>query len=97
MIMKQPINETNIAYWERNQLVLYLTKLFPAWIERHPYEDKNWENEYRRIIFIDFPEGLYSWHIHDSEIHYFCHLEFRRGNSWDGSSTEEKYKSLRGW
>ena len=85
----------DLAYWERNQLVAYLSKLFKAWIEKHPDKDKLWDPNWRNIIFIDFPEGLFSWHIHDSEVHYFSHLEFKHGNSWDGSSSEKKYKMLR--
>lgn len=89
------IAQKNQAYWERNQLVSYLSKIFPAWIEIHPSEDLEWENDWRNIVFINFPEGLFSWHIHDSEKKYFDHLEFKEGNSWDGSTKEEKYDRLR--
>jgi len=85
----------DLAYWERNQLLLYLTNLFPAWIERHPSSDIEWENDWRNIIFIKFPEGFFSWHIHDFEYDYFKHLDFKEGNSWDGKSTDEKYLLLR--
>lgn len=84
----------DLAYWERNQLVCYLSKIFPSWIERHPSEDTEWEDDWRNIIFIQFPEGLFSWHIHDFETDYFKHLSFREDNSWDGSTTEEKYERL---
>lgn len=83
------------AYWERNQLVRYISTLFPSWIETHPKEDFTWDKKWGNIIFIQFPQGLYSWHIHTEELQYFEHLSFREGNSWDGSSTEDKYKSLR--
>lgn len=85
----------DLAYWERNQLVLYLTKLFPSWLERHPNEDVNWEHDWRNIVFIQFPEGLFSWHIHDFEFDYFNHLSFKEGNSWDGCTSEQKYNRLR--
>lgn len=84
----------NQAYWERNQLVSYLSKMFPSWLERHPEEDTTWKDDWRNIVFIELDEGLYSWHIHDSEIKYFGHLTTRKGNSWDGSTTEEKYSKL---
>lgn len=87
--------EKDQAYWERNQLVCYLSKILPAWKERHPDSDKDWEDDWKNIIFIHFPEGIYSWHIHDCEMPYFSHLKFREGNSWDGSTTEQKYASLR--
>jgi len=85
----------DLAYWERNQLILYLSKIFPSWLERHPSEDTNWEDDWRNIVFIQFPEGTYSWHIHDFEFEYFKHLLFKKGNSWDGSSSEKKYEMLR--
>lgn len=85
----------DLAYWERNQLVLYLTRIYPSWIEKHPSNDTKWENDWRNIIFINFPEGLFSWHIHDNEMKYFDHLTFREGDSWDGKTTKEKYEALR--
>lgn len=88
-------SEKDQAYWERNQLVAYLSRKFEAWIEKHPETDELWEKDWRNIIFISFPEGLFSWHIHDSELQYFDHLNFREGNSWDGSTTEQKYEKLR--
>jgi len=82
------------AYKERNQLVCVLSKLFPSWLERHPDEDESWEDDWRTIVFIDTPAGQASWHIHDVEVANFNHLEMREGNSWDGHTTEEKYKRL---
>lgn len=85
----------DLAYWERNQLVLYLSKIFPSWLEKHPEKDDNWEKDWRNIVFINFPEGKFSWHIHDTEICYFSHLKYKSGDSWDGSTSEEKYFILR--
>lgn len=85
------------AYWERNQLVLYLSRMFPSWLELHPVSDTDWEDDWRNIVCIEFPEGRYTWHIHDSEYHkYFRHLTYENGSCWDGSTTEEKYAVLRG-
>ncbi len=84
----------DFAYWERNQLICYLSKIFPSWREIHPKEDVSWEEEWRNIIFIKFPEGIFSWHIHNKELEFFRHLNFIEGNSWDGSTTEEKYNKL---
>lgn len=86
----------DLAYWERNQLVRYLSKLFPSWLERHPSDDVEWEDDWRNIVFIQFPETLACWHIHDFEFDYFNHLEFHEGNSWDGSSLQMKYEKLSG-
>lgn len=99
------------AYWERNQLVAALSKIFPAWLERHPDADKDWDDDWRTIVFIEIPtveleakfiQGGFmikhkrqlSWHIHDSEKDWFNHLDWKEGNSWDGHSTEEKYRRL---
>lgn len=84
----------DLAYWERNQLVAHLSKIYPSWLERHPAEDVAWEAEWRNIVMIETPGGQCSWHIHDSETCYFQHLTLSEGNSWDGHSTEEKYKRL---
>ena len=87
------------VYWERDQLVAALSKIYPAWLARHPEEDKEWEDDWRWIVFIQLPEveGEYqrqvSWHIHDSELHYFAHLR-KQQNTWDGHTTEEKYRRL---
>lgn len=86
--------EKDGAYSERNKLVAALSKLFPASLERHPDEDKAWEDDWRWIVFVDLPTGQVSWHIHDSELSNFDHLERHRGRSWDGHSTEEKYERL---
>jgi hypothetical protein len=95
------------AYWERNQLVAALSKVFPSWMELHPLEDKEWDKDWRHIIYIEVPNRggnvqghqLYldkqlSWHIHDDDVPFFKHLELKKGNSWDGHTTEEKYQRL---
>lgn len=100
------------AYLERNELVCALSKIFPAWLERHP-EHEEWEDDWRWIVFIDIPakffpdpnisavhdavwRGQLTWHIHDSELNKFNHLDRKLGlNSWDGHDSVEKYRRLR--
>lgn len=97
------------AYWERNQLVCALSKIYPSWMELHPLTDKKWDKDWRHVVFIsipsrsDHPTDYYdrydidqqiSWHIHDSEVDMFDHLELKKGNSWDGHTTEQKYWRL---
>lgn len=82
----------NGAYSERNQLVAALSKLFPASLERHAGED--WEDDWRWVVFIELPAGQASWHIHDSELVLFGHLQRGLGRKWDGHSTPEKYLRL---
>ncbi len=109
--------QLNNAYWERNQLIVALSKLFPSHLAKHPESDKEWEDDWRTIVVILLPPhtflplkegecysaenympGIYSnqltWHIHDSEIGYFDHLDYA-DYEYDGHSTEEKYRRLR--
>jgi len=96
------------AYWERNQLVAALSKIYPSWLGRHVGEV--WEDDWRNIVFIEIPtEELFakyvqggfmrkmkrqlSWHIHDSDLKYFSHLKYGE-EKWDGHTTEEKYERL---
>lgn len=82
------------VYAERNALVCALSKLFPSTLERHSDEDLDWENDWRWIVFIELPTGQATWHIHDSELHLFSHLERETGKVWDGHMTDEKYRRL---
>ncbi len=87
------------AYSERDKLVCALSKLLPSWLERHPDEDTEWEDDWRWIVFVDgsgghFKSRYMSWHIHESELEWFDHLRRCLGNSWDGHTTEEKYERL---
>ena len=80
------------AYRERDALVALLSKLFPATLGHHG-DDPDWDDDWRNIVYIDFPTGQGSWHIHDRELPMFAHLS--RGTAeWDGHTTEEKYARL---
>ena len=83
----------NGAYKERDMLVCALSKLFPAYLARHSEDDKDWEDDWRWIVYIDLPTGQVSWHIHDSERELFNHLELKE-NKWDGHNTQRKYERL---
>jgi hypothetical protein len=95
------------AYYERDQLVAALSKIYPAWLGYHKGE---WEDDWRNIVYIKIPirhqvsiGGLgmkeiskkvqVSWHIHDRELKYFSHLK-NGTEKWDGHDTEEKYRRL---
>lgn len=87
--------EKNGAYSERDKLISLVSKCFPAWLERHPDSDATWEDDWRWIVFVKLPTGQASWHIHDSELPWFSHLErYPSRNSWDGHTTEEKYNRV---
>lgn len=46
------------AYWERNQLVASLSKVFPAHLAKHPEEDTEWDEDWRTIVVIKLPLAL---------------------------------------
>lgn len=92
--------EKDKAYWERNQLVAALSKVYPAYLTKHEQNDKSWDEDWRTIVTIKLPTGVTgwrqaAWHIHDSEIPNFDHLEYSFSIGWDGHTSEEKYKRLR--
>lgn len=81
------------AYWERNQLVLFLTKLYPSCVG---IDDDAESPEWAYVVYVNSPEGQLSWHVHEDEIkQYFPHLTIHPGVLWDGHTTEEKYERLR--
>lgn len=88
------IKQKDQAYWERNQLVILLSKIFPSHLCKHDEKDLNWEKDWRWIVCVHTPHGQCAWHIHDSERHYFVHLPIKT-NHWDGHTTEQKYDRLR--
>jgi hypothetical protein len=86
------------AYWERDQLLAALSKVFPAWLARHP-DSEEWEDDWRNIVVIagitqDFKVVQMTWHIHDSELSNFLHLKWDVDFKWDGHTTDEKYERL---
>ena len=85
-------NERDAVYHERAQLVSFLSHLYPSYLTRHP-EHEEWELDWRQIVVVDSPAGQLSWHIHDSELPLFDHLEVRT-NTWDGHTTTQKYERL---
>lgn len=90
----EPLEEAkNAAYSERNQLVALLASLYPSWLMRHP-DSEEWEEDWRWMIGVQLPTGQATWHIHDSELSWFDHVD-RRFVEWDGHSTEEKYERIR--
>lgn len=78
------------AYSERDHLVAALSKCFPSWLGRHEGE---WEDDWRWIVYINISIGQVSWHIHDSELPLFSHLQIGP-EKWDGHTTEEKYQRM---
>ena len=85
--------EKDNGYRERNKLVSALSKLFPASLGKQEETDTTWHKEWMNIVYIKLPTGQVSWHLHDSDLPYFAHLDY--GNEkWDGHTTDEKYDRL---
>ena len=96
-ILERTEKQKDQAYAERNKLVALLSKLFTAHLGRHSELDKDWEEDWRWIVFITLPTGQVSWHIHDSELSLFAHLphNLSRPNAWDGHTDDEKWERVR--
>lgn len=91
---KEVIDDRKNAYRERDFVVCALSKLLPSWLEQHSESDPDWDDEWRTIVFVQLPTGQASWHLHDSEVAWFRHLEHKDGNSWDGHSTGQKHQRI---
>ncbi len=53
--MEELEKQKNNAYWERNQMVLALSKLFPAFLGKHEETDKEWDEDWRNIVYVYIP------------------------------------------
>lgn len=103
--LKLALSQKDAAYRERNSLVAAfaraVTKLRGgrAWLARHDPSDKEWDEDWKTIVFVQLPSGgQLSWHIHDSEVSSFSFLFGKRQLAlWDGHTTEQKYGRLRDW
>lgn len=79
------------AYYERNQLVAALARLFPSGLRKTDIDE--WHPEWHGCVFIDLPTGQVSWHYHEREAHLFAGLP-PYTKPWDGHNTQEKYRRL---
>lgn len=94
VIVRNLARSKSSAYAERNQLVAFISKLYPSHLCRHPESDKEWEDAWRWIACIHSPKGQLTWHIHQSEKKQFAHLKEKPAH-WDGHTTAQKYARLR--
>lgn len=79
------------AYFERNQLVAVLARIYPSGTRRT--DIPVWNAEWHNCVYIDLPTGQVSWHYHDREASLFDGLP-AYAKEWDGHSTAEKYDRL---
>lgn len=85
------VSDADNAYYERNQLVAALSKLFPAGLKETTID--GWDDDWHNCVYIDLPTGQVSWHFHKRELPLFHHLKPYIGE-WDGHDTPEKYQRL---
>lgn len=79
------------VYGERDRLVAVLSFIWPSHLCQHEGDD--WEKDWLNIVCVHGPTGQLTWHIHESELWLFHHLENEPAH-WDGHSTDEKYQRL---
>ncbi len=79
------------AYTERNRLVAFMASIFPSALTKTDIE--GWHPEWHWCVYIFTRKGQLSWHIHESQLSMFDHVE-RRQVVWDGHTTDEKYQRL---
>lgn len=87
----QTKHQKDNAYTERNHLVALLAALYPSGKAKTDIPD--WDSEWHNCIYIDFPWGQASWHVHDSDMYLFEHVP-QYEKKWDGHTTEEKYRKI---
>lgn len=85
-------NQRDAAYHERNQLVAFLSRIYPSHLAQHP-TDPAWDPEWCNIVCIHAPCGQMCWHIHANEVPLFTGLGYAP-NDWDGHTIAEKYERL---
>lgn len=79
------------VYRERAYLVSYLSARYESYLCPAP----DAEPGFSMIVYIQSPEGQLSWHIADSDLDLFQHLDVDPRIQWDGHTTPEKYERLR--
>ena len=79
-------HEESDTAWERDWMWIVFIEIPTRWA----YGDQ------RNIVpeKLQYETKQVSWHIHDSELQYFRHLE-ERPNIFDGHTREEKFKRLK--
>ena len=81
----------NAVYTERNSIVAFLSKLYPASLE---LDKETLSQDWKWVVIMDLPTGQASWHIHINDLPLFAHLPKEAGRMWDGHTTEQKYAKI---
>ena len=76
-------------YEARARLTALLAAIYPSYFGSDPGEP-DWP-----VLYIETDAGQLSWHINKKDMHLFEHVVIvEDGPSWDGHSTEEKYRRI---
>lgn len=79
------------AYFERNNLVAALARLYPSGIKRTNIP--GWSDDWHGCVYIDLPTGQISYHYHDSHAQLFEDLPPYAGE-WDGHNKKTVHERL---
>ena len=81
------------VYRERAHLIALLAALYPSHIGYTDPAEPDWA-----LVVIESPAGQLSWHIAPGDMDLFAHVQAtsRICRGWDGHSTDEKYRRMRG-
>jgi hypothetical protein len=77
-------------YRERAYLLSLLSTQYPS----HLYVDPDGEPGFGVVVSMSFLTGQANWHISESDLDLFDHLDRFAHSNWDGHSTEEKYQRI---
>jgi hypothetical protein len=87
--LAQQINATNSAYNERARLVALLATIWPATWNYGDTAETDWA-----VVYIELPTGQATWHVRESDMGLFEHVERDDTTIWDGHTTAEKYDRI---
>jgi len=89
--MRVAMKEKDGAYFERNNLVAALARLYPSGIRKTNI--LGWEEDWHGCCFVDLPTGQISYHYHDNHAYLFKDLPSYE-KEWDGHEKETVHKRL---
>ena len=82
------------AYWERNQLVAALSKIFPAYLSKHDETDKEWDKDWRTIVYILIPASMAELPMTSDNISYETIVIEHMNGTANGETKDKTYLQL---
>lgn len=85
------------AYFERDSLIVVLSKVWPSHLMEHPPDDA-WFKTHNQawIVCVHSPVGRLAWHIADEDLPRFVHLK-QRMHEWMPADGAKRYERLAAW